>query len=284
MGKLNDHTIHSIVKEYQRGSSASKLATKYSVDSKTILYHLHKNTLVRKQGGQSKYTLNEVAFKTLTKDSAYWIGFLLADGCIYSSGSSPVPRIQLRLQQKDLGHIMKFKHFLSAGNPIHTVKIPPHYIKGKYVGAQTIPTFTVSSVKLANDLAKYGVVPRKTFTAKIYPRLSYNVDFWRGVVDGDGSIVTEANTTCRGIRHTPALCLYGTFNVVKQFIKFVKRYFPQSLSLPSKHGKIYMVKFSYNMANKIIKVLYGNASVSLDRKLNRANFIMSRPGLKPPLY
>lgn len=32
--------------------------------------------------GKRKYNLNENCFETLTPESAYWIGFIAADGCI----------------------------------------------------------------------------------------------------------------------------------------------------------------------------------------------------------
>jgi hypothetical protein len=38
------------------------------------------------------YTLNEKAFDQLTDEAAYWVGFLLADGCIYRDRSGALQR------------------------------------------------------------------------------------------------------------------------------------------------------------------------------------------------
>ncbi len=44
-----------------------------------------------------KYIINSNAFSTLTPESAYWVGFLMADGCISNKGRS----IKLQLAEVD---------------------------------------------------------------------------------------------------------------------------------------------------------------------------------------
>ncbi len=45
-----------------------------------------------------------------------------------------------------------------------------------------------SARKLASKLWKYGVTPRKSFSAEIGGELEYDKDFWRGITDADGTL------------------------------------------------------------------------------------------------
>ena len=141
-----------------------------------------------------QYKLNEDYFgKICTEEKAYWLGFILADGCVQSNYNG----ISIELQKKDKEHLKKFLRSLKANYPL----------------VKTGCGFSVAifSKKMKQDLIKLGVTPRKAQTTKpIRVRKNLQRYFWRGVFDGDGSI----HSNLYGIS------ISGTEEVSLAFIKF----------------------------------------------------------------
>ncbi len=63
--------------------------------------------------GPKIHTIDETVFDTITQESAYWIGNLMADGNIYI-GKTGNPRIALTVAEKDREHLIKFGRFLKS--------------------------------------------------------------------------------------------------------------------------------------------------------------------------
>lgn len=115
-------------------------------------------------------TLNENYFELIdTPDKAYWIGWLISDGCIFDN------KIQITISKQDEDILHLLEKDLSVENKI--------YLKNGY------SSFTLGSKKMCEDLNKLSITPNKTFTVKI-PKLSDNLysHLLRGLFDGDGGI------------------------------------------------------------------------------------------------
>jgi hypothetical protein len=121
-------------------------------------------------------------FKDLDDESAYWIGFLMADGNIESMKNN----VNVTLQIGDRDHIEKFKKFTKGNNSIREISQKRIYKNIETVGHYSRYSFT--SDEVVKTLSLYGVVPRKSLTATPSPLVSGNKHFWRGVIDGDGCI------------------------------------------------------------------------------------------------
>ena len=64
-----------------------------------------------------KYNLNENFFDELNEKSAYWLGFLYADGGVrMKNGRSG--ELRLKLKETDKGHIQKFLVDLGSNTPL----------------------------------------------------------------------------------------------------------------------------------------------------------------------
>ena len=110
MGIL-DNERFSIITEYKLGNSSLQLAKKYNCSKFSILKLLHlSGTLVE---DKRLKIFDETVFDEITEESAYWMGFLMADGNIYLPKGKRNPRITLVLSEKDKEHIVKFKFFLN---------------------------------------------------------------------------------------------------------------------------------------------------------------------------
>lgn len=117
---------------------------------------------------------DERIFMTVYKpEVAYWIGFLMADGSIRGN------TISLCLSIKDLDHLKKYQSFLVTSKPIRIYK--------NIKQGTTSCSLGVYSKKMVQDLANYGIMPRKTGKEQIRNIPSeYIRDFILGFFDGDG--------------------------------------------------------------------------------------------------
>lgn len=215
--------------------------------------------------------LNEKVFDVLTPEVAYWLGFLMADGCV--SGN----QIQLGLAAKDRGHIVKWKEFVGSSNKIFDGAQPSKD------GKRSLPyaKFVFSSAYVAKKLAEYGVTPRKTLTAKAADCLVNSVDFFRGAVDGDGTCALYDVKAYKGYgtkiykpRKEAVLTLCGSKDLIAQYKTFVD----DATGSNNKIGRVkdlYTYKVSGAKAQKLAKVLYGGATVYLDRKYEAAMQVIS---------
>jgi hypothetical protein len=193
---------------------------------------------------------NEAAFDVITPESAYWIGFLMADGCVHEN------MILLQLGATDYGHVQKFAAFLGLSRD-------PYMNAGKAV-------ITCRSVRMAASLAAFGVLPRKSKTAQVVG-LENNRDFWRGVVDGDGSINFP-----RRLKEYPILSVCGALGLMTQFRDYASTVLSGRPIVVHPHKRIHAVSSGGTYAVGVIRNLYEGCTVSLDRKLQLAHRAMAR--------
>ena len=212
-------------------------------------------------------SLNEYAFDIITEDSAYWIGFLMADGNVcYKTdvkGRGEHYIISLTLQAVDLDHLLNFQKFLGSSHRIH------------YRVNTKMKTFSYSlqfsSEKIAHALAQFGIVPKKSLITKVIS-LECNVHFWGGVIDGDGTISVDP-------LGRPWIKLVGSLELVSQFKGFLKRNLDTDMPQVYRTGSIYRIVITCNTCVRVVKLLYDNSTISLSRKLDRAQKIIQPGGI-----
>jgi hypothetical protein len=122
---------------------------------------------------------------------------------------------------------------------------------------------TICSRYLANKVTSYGVVPRKCkvdFT--VCEELKFSRDFWRGMVDADGSIFLCKN---RGQLFPVLSMSQSGKNVMLQFSAYIKRISSYVFN-PKPHGG-WTVAMNGNKARDIINHLYYDGCVGLERKV-----------------
>jgi hypothetical protein len=231
-GKLTADHRAQLVAEYEGGASAATVARKYGVSQVGALRHIRarvpRETRVgrmfrtafkpgRRPASAPRRGAVAAVFDVVTEDVAYWVGFLMADGCVSDLG-----RITLNLAERDAGHVESFRAFLGLD---HRIKTRPARGWG---GPQTVLSF--GSVDMARRLASYGVVPRKgSFAAVI--GLENDRHFWRGMIDGDGWITG-------GGKH-PVIGLAGNAALMRQYVSFVRSILPECDRQPRAVGKIF---------------------------------------------
>lgn len=205
---------------------------------------------------------NNTAFAMpLTDEAAYWVGFLMADGCVNYKDE-----IEVFLHERDVAHLEKLRKFLCSRTNLYVAR----RVLGTYV------KFYQRSKQITTDLAQYGVVPRKTRIAEAVG-VEHNRHFWRGVIDGDGWLGEQVQNG----RRSPALTLVsGSRRLAEQFADFVRTitlHWSGDVCATGKSGKNWRVTVSCASAREVIRVLYNDCTVALSRKAEKATHLLSLP-------
>jgi hypothetical protein len=163
--------------KYAQGASARSCAQMFNVDPSTAAHWIARQGTPLRSAKEARreYRVNDKAFSQSSSDAAYWLGFLLADGCI-----SQRPRrsliLSIALQAGDRAHLEALRAFLSAEHPIATDM------------RRNCVVLSIASDQLCDDLMRKGCHPRKSL-ALCYQASGYfyRRHFIRGYFDGDGA-------------------------------------------------------------------------------------------------
>lgn len=237
--------VQHIIKEYKNGMSARQLGFKYHMADVTITSLLKRNGIFVRNRSNARRTnqIREDVFDEVTEESAYWIGFILADGNVYHPKKRS-KQLNLGLAEKDWGHLEKFKKFIGSNKPLY-------YNKGGVF-------ISFYSNRIVEKLAEYGIIPRKSKIAKVPYILKNNRHFWRGMVDGDG-----------WVNHN-LLGLCGTYDIVSNFREFICSIlgWRQRVKLfqCKRSEYCWQINYSARYIQSVLETIYHNNQTALDRK------------------
>ena len=256
LSKINKTVI---AQRYLAGESTTILARTFNISrsaTRAILMARGINCRPRRRFVKTR-SWDDAAFASLTPESAYWIGFLMADGYISPQGKRR-KIIQLILAKKDTNQIVAFQRFLKSTHK----RIKNTDGKGHLrVGVQ------ITSRQLHRDLWSRGCVYGSQNRIPV-PALTRSKDFWCGVIDGDGSLFITRN-------NEPRISLCGYKPLLEKFVEFLQFHNFKAYPL-NRHGKIWTVNVSGKPSGKLAKLLYDRDGPSLARKKRVAKRIIRR--------
>lgn len=118
---------------------------------------------------------------------AYWLGFILADGCVLNReyAYQNVAALRVGLASKDKSHLEQFLRDIGASNAISSCSD----------GSARV---SLNSQYMISKLSQWGCVPRKTKILSRLPKIPspFMHHCIRGYFDGDGS-VSRQGSRCR---------------------------------------------------------------------------------------
>ena len=175
---------YDIIKEEylsNRTITLNSLASKYNISPSTISKNLKKMGVIIRSGN-AKFNCNENYFSVIdSADKAYFLGLMGADGQVQGS------KMRIDLNSDDIHILESFKLYLESEHQIHTYQ----------TNNTTRPysRLVIGSEKLCKDLAKYNIIPNKTFIFT-FPNIpsEYYFHFIRGYFDGDGCLTRTKST------------------------------------------------------------------------------------------
>lgn len=198
-----------------------------------------------------------------SEDKAYFLGFIIGDGNVFTgycnNGYSAM--VSITVDESDIRILEQFKE---------QTKVSTAIAKDGRGARQAV----IRSNKMAEDLAKYGVVPRKTFKTYLPTNIPKNFmkDLIRGICDSDGSVGAQPlKTNPNKFNHWISFC--GT----RKLMEDISEYCYKTLNL-SKKSKVYEYKdkslseTKFKNIEDMYKVgmwMYDNSHFYLERKKNK---------------
>ncbi len=238
------------------GYRSGYIADQYKID-RTRVWQILKEKNVKIH----RVDIDDTVFNEINKGSAYWIGFLVTDGCVVV-GRSHTAVIEICLAIRDYKHLVKFRIFMKSNAKIFKDKKKC--------------SISLTSEKLANILGKYGIVPNKTPIAFCPDEFKFNSDFWRGAIDGDGCIY---NGISEG-RNTYGIHFCGTKELVSSFSDYANSIIGHSPSVKRvlngcENFYESRIQGKYDVYG-ILCDLYEDSAYYLDRKKYKAISIINK--------
>ena len=204
-------------------------------------------------------------FKNLTlEEKSYIYGLLIADGsiCIVNSDSY-IGQVQLEVSKKDEDIIDKLCSIVPYSTKRERTR------NTNFANNYHSVSFNVARQCFIKDLVDFGFPLKDKTTNARPPIVEYDKNaFWRGVLDGDGSL---------GIRYTSRGTLDAYFSLTTQsellkdeFCKYLcsitgRKYNPKR----NKRDNIYNIGCGGHAACRILKEIYKNCTIYLDRKYQK---------------
>jgi predicted DNA-binding protein YlxM (UPF0122 family) len=231
-------------KEYD----TKQMATIYGISSNAVVTLLKRRGVVLERFNYKKKYNNVVLNNDFfanpnTEKSAYYAGFIAADGCIHQGkmeNSQPV--LSIEIHTKD-------------------VKVLEQFDVGTEISFRTNREMckkSISSTKICKDLETYGIVQNKTFLLSFPTNINQeNLHHYiRGVFDGDGWFTINKNGLLRS-----GIC--GCY----EFLVELQNHIPCKSVVRIPKGKRYGVMEIYHKENEAFgNFIYKDSTLFLDRK------------------
>lgn len=267
--KLKQKIIDMAVQEYidtpELDKSASSISVKYGINRKTLIKYLKERGVNIIKTGSSIHFNYNVFNKINSEESAYWLGFMYADGFIESKGNG----VGLGVAIKDIEHMDKFCEFLQYPKGKYIVK--SHQFgstgtKNKNGEDMYMVNTLIRNSTLWNDLNSKGCVPNKSLiltfpNENIFENKDLIRHFIRGYCDGDGSL------TWGNKEHTiPSISFVGT----KEFLESLQLYLGKGYLMhkPNCSEFTYRLSYTHTKAFNASDYMYKNSNIYLNRKYN----------------
>ena len=224
-----------IIYKYENGWAISTVARLFHMHNTRIKEHLLKNNVPirarRYRNLQNSRVGWDESFSVDTPSSLYWAGFLMADGSIVKLKGESAVRCDISC--KDEKHVIALSKFVGRGEPKRSKNRQYELIKWR-----------VYSRRIADDLARWGILPRKGQTEDATPKGSArtSVDFWRGIIDGDGSITKSGKT--------PQVRLVSRRGITEAYVEFLEN--ELSRKIYKRKDRLRIFDYGKNGATRVI--------------------------------
>ena len=273
MQKIRNISTNDLIDRYQVGETIAQLAEAIGCADSTIVRRFCKAGFKgRRRGPPRTYDLDESYFEEIdTEEKAYWLGFLFADGSVQQKIIGNWV-LRLELQESDADHVQKFRQAIGSNAPI----VPQTRQKCRGDKKHKSIYLDLCSIRLCRSLIKLGCIPCKTGihgTPDI--DISLYRHFYRGAVDGDGSIFAIPQIHAWRFELTAAPRFAKDF---QDWLIPCANVNKTKLIQPKQSKKVRAVRYTGGpQIERICELLYGDATIYLERKMESVRRLFCRP-------
>ena len=210
---------------------------------------------------KKRYFCNDKFFEKITPISAYWAGFITADGCLSKNSNGKNKVLSIGLGKLDNQHLKNFKRAIKSDSKI------------SFIQGNNSVRIGIRSDVIFDSLIGLGIVPNKSFKmGKVVIPDKLMSYFIRGVFDGDGSLSGKRAAHLQISIAGHALLLRQIQNVFikKCMVKNVKLY-PASYT---DECTIFRLQYTGSQIFRILKFLYRNSTDQTRLKRKYKKYIM----------
>jgi hypothetical protein len=252
--------------------------TVYSVTAKMLSPEERRSVMERRAGARRKYRHRPDLFVEPLSDAELWLfGLLMADGWVQDRWC-----VALSLSVRDRDAIESARRVAGSDAPIvvrESHRAGPMGIRG---GPQAL--WTIRGGEIVTRVSALGMVQAKSKRedVRVHVDVAQSPSFWRGLIDGDGSIGWVRRTRRRDRR--ACLCVLGGRLLLEQWARFVV----DSVGGPSPRVRatagtriLHESVLTGSRAWRMLEVLYGRGGPALERKRKMALDILASPSPVP---
>lgn len=210
---------------------------KFDIPLKTLKFYRERN-------------INKGAFSDANEEAcAYYYGWIVSDGCLSGKGE-----VTLGVNTKDIEILENLKAYVGGNRKIYSGTSSPDRRTGAVYEKSS---FSFQDDDLTSRLIEFGLEQRKS-TKEICPEVfKLNRHFWRGMIEGDGSISKTTNE----------FTLVGSESIIKDFAKYCYSLFPECKPKFYVKGKLHVFSLCSKVYSKqVLDELYRDCNYRLSRK------------------
>ena len=194
----------------------------------------------------------------LSDDEQWLFGLLLADGTTDGYWS-----VRLRLAATDRDAVVTARRIAGSMAPLLLDRRSPH---------QDLVSWTINDIHVVRRLVDRGLVAAKSFdeSVTVPPDSGTSAHFWRGLIDGDGTIYwNRRRVSAQRSHRRPALVVLGCRALLEQWADFVQMSIGGNRpSVRPKRGTrvLHQSSLIAVRAWRMLDLLYGGSGASMNRK------------------
>ena len=255
---------NNMIELYKQGMSQKDIGKLYNTYNTSIRRILFANNIPLRSISDATRLVKENPFKDNCRNTDYFLGLLMTDGCIYKGS------ILLELQIGDISLLESYAKFIHKD-----LKVNTYFRRDKQIYQCTVK---FNNQEAINYLQSRGNFINKSYTAEMYSKLNW--DIVRGIIDGDGYLATS-----KGVDRIQSVGICG---VSVKFLQQVKEFYESFGLHPTlrKNKNLYLLNL--HRQAEIIFVfdkLYKDADIYLERKYLKyatyvRNYIEKHPKFK----